>query len=354
MRRITWAALAALLFCGGVAAQGAKYTDSVLRPPAVIAGASIRVCTDAATGTPCTPLASIYSDKALTSLDADSVVAADSRGLFDFYALPACYKLQISASGFSTNTITVCLPFTPDADGDLVFDNASTRGIEFRAGATGGTKHLRIVTGNSATGAGPDIQMSTGSGGSGATAGKFLFSGGNAGSGTGGGSFDVDAGPGSSTGSGGIITLDGGGVAGGAQAAGGVFIAGGNVSSAGTGAGGSVTLTPGTSSAGSYGSVVLGRSKLVEITYTPADTTPTVRAGNYMVVANGGAVSITAFDDGVDGQLLILKFSDNNTTLVDAAGLQLAGGSNFNPTADDIVVLIRISSVWYELSRSEN
>ena len=58
----------ALLACGADArAQGSRKDDIVFnaqgRP---MAGATVRVCTSAATGQPCTPLALIYSDAGLT------------------------------------------------------------------------------------------------------------------------------------------------------------------------------------------------------------------------------------------------------------------------------------------------
>ena len=109
MRSRFWL-LGALLFilAGTAAGQGTQFANDVLRNTAIIAGASVRVCVKTATGTPCTPLATIYSDEAMTSVDADSIVTADSAGRFTFYAPAGCYKLQISAAGFSTSTITEC------------------------------------------------------------------------------------------------------------------------------------------------------------------------------------------------------------------------------------------------------
>jgi hypothetical protein len=108
MRKVFWAALAALFICASASAQGTRFTETALRPTAGIAGATVRVCTETAAGTPCAPLASIYSDRALTLLDSDSIVTADSLGNFGFYALPGCYKWQVSAPGFSTTTEIVC------------------------------------------------------------------------------------------------------------------------------------------------------------------------------------------------------------------------------------------------------
>ena len=108
MRKAIWAALAALFICGSVAAQGTRFSGPVIKTTAAIPGATVRVCTETATGTPCAPLASIYSDKALTVLDADSIITADSAGNYGFYAAGGCYKIQTSASGYTTVTDIVC------------------------------------------------------------------------------------------------------------------------------------------------------------------------------------------------------------------------------------------------------
>lgn len=85
-----------------------------------------------------------------------------------------------------------------------------------------------------------------------------------------------------------------------------------------------------------------------------ADTTPTVGGGNLFTVANTGATSITAFDDGAEGQVIMLIFSDANTTIVASASIKLIGGLNFVSTADDTMMLVRKGSAWYEFSRSVN
>ena len=67
------ALIAALLLVGALTqpsyGQGSRKDDVVFnaqgRP---LAGAGVRVCTAAATGQPCTPLANIYSDAALTQV----------------------------------------------------------------------------------------------------------------------------------------------------------------------------------------------------------------------------------------------------------------------------------------------
>lgn len=88
-----------------------------------------------------------------------------------------------------------------------------------------------------------------------------------------------------------------------------------------------------------------------------ADATPSVANADVFTVANTGATTITAFDDGVPGQTITLIFSDANTTVQDASiggVIQLAGGANFTGSANDVLVLITDGTNWYEVSRSVN
>ena len=73
-----------------------------------------------------------------------------------------------------------------------------------------------------------------------------------------------------------------------------------------------------------------------------------------MYIANAGAVSITTFDDGEDGQVINLIFGDANTTVVDGATVQLAGGVDFTSAANKTLSLIKRSAAWYQLGASAN
>src|SRR5712692_2569127 len=95
-------------------AQGSRKDDIVFnaqgRP---MAGATIRVCTSAATGQPCTPLAQVYSDSALTQALANPL-SADGLGNYSFYAAPGRYLIEISGPGITTRQIPdVILPSDP-------------------------------------------------------------------------------------------------------------------------------------------------------------------------------------------------------------------------------------------------
>ena len=130
-----------------------------------------------------------------------------------------------------------------------------------------------------------------------------------------------------------------------------VQIVGGTSSLIGTMHGNDVSIVDaGTTTKRSIANVPLGFSVG---TYTAAATTPDVTGINFMVIANAGAVTITNFTGGVVGQILVLKFSDANTT-VNRTNAALAGGANFVSTADDILVLVKGAALWHEIARAAN
>ena len=95
MKRTLIALSCLVLFAIPAYGQGGILNDNVLRAdgtPAV--GATVRVCTEAASGTPCSPTASIYSDKALT-IGIGPTLAVDAAGAYTYYASPGFYKEQI-------------------------------------------------------------------------------------------------------------------------------------------------------------------------------------------------------------------------------------------------------------------
>jgi hypothetical protein len=88
--------------------------------------------------------------------------------------------------------------------------------------------------------------------------------------------------------------------------------------------------------------------------YVALDTTPTVIATHRLVIANAIAVTITALDDGFDGQEVTLVFSDGNTTIQDNSSIHLAGGASFTGTTNDTLVLTNSGGVWYQTGGSIN
>src|SRR2546426_5212284 len=114
-----WAVLALTLHVvpGAVAparAQGSRKDDIVFNSRGVpLAGATVRVCLMPASGQPCTPLALIYSDAALTQALANPTTS-DGLGNYSFYAAPGKYEIEISGPGITTRQIpNVILPSDP-------------------------------------------------------------------------------------------------------------------------------------------------------------------------------------------------------------------------------------------------
>src|SRR5271157_5307217 len=96
-------------------AQGGHYSNIILGQTGTPTQGSVRVCQAGATGTPCTPPVSIYSDLALATPKLNPFTS-DTLGNFDFYALPGRYVVQISGTGITTYTmVDVILP--PDVSG---------------------------------------------------------------------------------------------------------------------------------------------------------------------------------------------------------------------------------------------
>jgi hypothetical protein len=121
--RIGMAAVFCALFFAGLTpqarAQGSRKDDIVFGPSGhPVANATIQVCQAGATGTPCSPLATIYTDATLT-VAAPNPFETDGLGNYHFYAPAGRYVVQISGPGI-TGTITnpdVILPADVSSSG---------------------------------------------------------------------------------------------------------------------------------------------------------------------------------------------------------------------------------------------
>lgn len=111
---ILLAALQVWPFVPGAKGQSSRKDDIVFNSRGVpLAGASVRVCAMPAAGQPCTPLALIYSDAALTQALANPTTT-DGLGNYFFYAAPGKYMIEISGPGITTKQIpNVILPLDP-------------------------------------------------------------------------------------------------------------------------------------------------------------------------------------------------------------------------------------------------
>src|SRR5215831_9409827 len=97
-------------------AQGSRKDDIVFNSRGIpLAGATVRVCATPASGQPCTPLALIYSDAALTQALANPTTT-DGLGNYFFYAAPGKYEIEISGPSITTKQIpNVILPNDPSS-----------------------------------------------------------------------------------------------------------------------------------------------------------------------------------------------------------------------------------------------
>ena len=94
----------------------------------------------------------------------------------------------------------------------------------------------------------------------------------------------------------------------------------------------------------------------------PADATPSVAGGNVFLTSILGA-TITTFDDGIPGMVLIIMCANPSTRINNGATLHLNGnfrcgvsgiGSNDRDTLTLVASKISATIHWFELSRSDN
>lgn len=99
--------------------------------------------------------------------------------------------------------------------------------------------------------------------------------------------------------------------------------------------------------------VINAPMRTVAVVFANADTTPSVSGGLLFKTNNGGATSITDFDDAKTGQWFRLIFGDANTTIVHGAGvIGLRGAANYTGATGDIIEFQDDGGVWRECNRS--
>ncbi|HEY6466072.1 MAG TPA: glycosyl hydrolase family 28-related protein [Candidatus Acidoferrales bacterium] len=87
---------ALLLSVSSASAQGSRKDDIVFGPSGhPVAGATVRICQPTATGAPCSPLATLYTDATLTTT-APNPLKTDGIGNYHFYAPAGRYLIQIT------------------------------------------------------------------------------------------------------------------------------------------------------------------------------------------------------------------------------------------------------------------
>ena len=100
------------------------------------------------------------------------------------------------------------------------------------------------------------------------------------------------------------------------------------------------------------GFVDTAQTGIVLVTFSDADTTPTVAGSNSFLASNTAPTSITNFDNGLEGQAIRILFTTANTTIVhDATKIKMAGAVNATPAANTALVFTRdAGGVWWQIS----
>jgi hypothetical protein len=121
--------LALVILAASAFGQGSRHDDIVFGTTGhPVAGATITVCQATATGTPCSPLATIYTSATLATTSPNPF-QSDGLGNFHFYAPAGRYMLQFTGPGI-TGTVTqpdVILP--PDVTSTGSGNNISAFGL---------------------------------------------------------------------------------------------------------------------------------------------------------------------------------------------------------------------------------
>jgi hypothetical protein len=131
---ITWWAVASPIACG----QGSRKDDIVLSASGhPIAGATIRVCQAGATGDPCNPLATIYTDATLTTT-APNPFQGDGIGNYFFYGPAGRYTVQISGPGITSTRTYPDVILAPDVSSSGSGNNISAFGLTLGGNLTVG------------------------------------------------------------------------------------------------------------------------------------------------------------------------------------------------------------------------
>ena len=110
-------------------AQGSRRDDIVFGPGGhPVSGATVTVCQASATGTPCAPLATLYTDATLT-VPAANPLQTDGIGNYHFYAPAGRYVVQISGPGISGTLTYRDVILAPDVSSSGSGNNISAFGL---------------------------------------------------------------------------------------------------------------------------------------------------------------------------------------------------------------------------------
>lgn len=129
---------AIVLLCGLAVGQGSRNDFAALSNTGVpIAFPSVRICQLTASGVPCSPLATIFTDQTLTS-QAANPFTGDAYGNAFFYGAPGWYQVQVSGAGVSPYTFKVLLG--PDVNNVAVLNFGTLASLSNNPSQTGNVK----------------------------------------------------------------------------------------------------------------------------------------------------------------------------------------------------------------------
>jgi hypothetical protein len=89
---------------------------------------------------------------------------------------------------------------------------------------------------------------------------------------------------------------------------------------------------------------------------TATGSTPVVPTTKFFTITNAAPTSINTFTGGIQGQEIVIRFNNSNTTLVSSSSTGsfiLTGGTNYNPSGGVIsFICIASGTLWAETSRA--
>ncbi|MHC4104603.1 MAG: hypothetical protein ACYSR9_06655, partial [Planctomycetota bacterium] len=100
---------------------------------------------------------------------------------------------------------------------------------------------------------------------------------------------------------------------------------------------------------GDSASLNKGATYSTEGTFTDADTDPSIKSSVNWATANTGATTIDDFDDGIAGQIIIIRVADANTTFdFTTSSLKGNAGSDYAATENDLLKFYTPDgATWY-------
>lgn len=89
----------------------------------------------------------------------------------------------------------------------------------------------------------------------------------------------------------------------------------------------------------------------VAITISSNSATPSVAQGNFFIISNGSATTITNFTNGRAGQRITLLFGNTNTKIQNGSNIKLVGGQDITGQTNQILEFV-FTTVWTQTDHS--